>query len=647
MIRRGMLMFALALTALQAAAGAPDWLKAAAAAPLPTYASDVRGVALLDEVSVTVLPSGQIRRLTRRAYRVLGTAGRDLGYVAVHFDSDTKLTAFRAWSITAKGEEYQVKERDAVETSAYDGELYADNKIKVLRIPAAEPGNTVGYEYEQFGRAYALEDLWQYQSDVPVRRARYALTLPDGWTPQARWFHATAVEPRTEGKSVVWELADVPAIEVEPQMPAMQAVAARLAVRFDPNGATAVAPHRTWDELAQWYNGLAGPRVASSPALQAKARELTAGKSTIAEKVEALAKFAQNDVRYVAIEIGIGGYQPHAAMDVFNSRYGDCKDKVTVLAAMLREVGIEAYYVLVNTDRGVMDAAFPSAAWFNHAIIAIPLPDDAVKGMQATVVHPKLGRLLIFDPTSTSTPFGSLPSYLQQNHALLVTRDGGAIIELPAHPPATNRLARTAKLTLRADGGIEGDVREVMSGSVAAPMRSTLRELNDAARRQYLETRLASHLPQSTLGDPVVENLDDVSKDLIVRYHVSAPTYARNAAGMLLVRPRVMGQKVEGIRDLAKRKNAYVTSGPELHVDDFEIVVPAGLAADELPPPRDIRSGSVQYTSKTTFEGSTLHYRRELKTEGFEVPLADLAALNRTYADILSDERAAAVLVKK
>ncbi|MEA2490357.1 MAG: hypothetical protein QOH21_2149 [Acidobacteriota bacterium] len=645
-MRRAAVLLAFSLAAWNAAAGVPDWLKSAAAAPIPSYPGDVRGVALLDEISVTVLPSGEIRKLTRRAYRVLGTAGRDLGYVAVHFDSDTRLTALRAWSITAKGEEYQVKERDASETSAFDGELYADNKIKVLRIPAAEPGNTIGYEYEQTGRSYGLEDVWQYQSDVPVRRARYTLTLPEGWTQQARWFHATAAEPRMEGKSLAWDLTDVPAIEVEPQMPAMEAIAARMAVRFDPGGVAPLA-HRTWDDVARWYEGLSAPRRASSPALQSKARELTASAKTLIEKVAALAHFAQNDVRYVAIEIGIGGFQPHAAQDILTSRYGDCKDKVTVLAAMLHEVGIESYYVLINTERGVVDAGFPSHAWFNHAIIAIPLPEDAAKGLQATIVHPKLGRLLIFDPTSTSTAFGSLPPYLQQNHGFLVTPAGGAIIELPSHPALMNKLARTARLTLRPDGGIEGDVREVMTGSVAAPMRATLRELGDGARRQYLETRLTQHLPQSTLGDPVVENLEDVSKELIVRYHISAPTYARNAAGMLLVRPRVIGQKVEGIRDLAKRKNAYVTSGPELHVDDFEIVVPAGLSADELPPPRDITSGTVRYTSSTTFEGSTLHYRRELTTQGFEVALADLPALNRTYTDILSDERAAAVLVKK
>ena len=64
----------------------------------------------------------------------------------------------------------------------------------------------------------------------------------------------------------------------------------------------------------------------------------------LAARLRAPAAFAQRDIRYVAIEIGIGAYQPHAARDVLLNRYGDCKDKVTLLAAMLQEVGIESYY---------------------------------------------------------------------------------------------------------------------------------------------------------------------------------------------------------------------------------------------------------------------------------------------------------------
>ncbi|HVR40472.1 MAG TPA: DUF3857 and transglutaminase domain-containing protein, partial [Thermoanaerobaculia bacterium] len=406
---------ALFATSAFAWGGAPDWLKQIARAPLPTYPADTRGVALLDETVTTVSASGEVRTLHRRAYKILSTAGRDLAYVAVHFDSETKLTAFRAWAFTAKGEEYQVKERDAVEAAAFDGELYADNRMKVLRIPAAEPGNVVGFEFEQLERPYGLQDVWRFQDDIPVLRARYAVSLPEGWKHEERWFNAAANDPQGSGNQLAWELHDVAALKDEPGMPALAAIAGRMAINFiPPADALQGKTHRTWSDVARWYAGLVGARRMASPQLQAKAQELVATQSAPLDRIRALTTFAQRDVRYVAIEIGIGGFQPHLATEIFKNRYGDCKDKVTVLGTMLREIGVESFYVLINTERGTVDRDFASHSVFNHAIIAIRLPKEVPsKGMPATIEHAKLGRLLLFDPTSENTPLGVLPPYLQ------------------------------------------------------------------------------------------------------------------------------------------------------------------------------------------------------------------------------------------
>ena len=69
-----------------------------------------------------------------------------------------------------------------------------------------------------------------------------------------------------------------------------------------------------------------------------------------------LAEFVQQDIRYVGIELGIGGFQPHPAPDVFSHRYGDCKDKATLVRTMLREIGVDSYYVLINATRGPLPA---------------------------------------------------------------------------------------------------------------------------------------------------------------------------------------------------------------------------------------------------------------------------------------------------
>src|SRR5204862_5781783 len=134
-------------------------------------------------------------------------------------------------------------------------------------------------------------------------------------------------------------------------------------------------------------------------------------------KIQALAKFVQGEVRYVAIEIGIGGFRPHPAQDILRNRYGDCKDKATLLSALLREIGVESYYVLINSRRGVVLPEFPSAMVFDHVILAIRIPADVSReNMNSTLNHPQIGWQLFFDPTDSDVPFGYIPAQLQSNY---------------------------------------------------------------------------------------------------------------------------------------------------------------------------------------------------------------------------------------
>src|SRR5437879_13376014 len=109
-----------------------------------------------------------------------------------------------------------------------------------------------------------------------------------------------------------------------------------------------------------WYQWLTSGRRDASPELKQKAASLTASASTPSAKMKALGEFAQRDIRYVAIELGIGGWQPHPAAEVFTHHYGDCKDKATLMGAMLHEIGIDSYYVVINSERGPVAPETPA-----------------------------------------------------------------------------------------------------------------------------------------------------------------------------------------------------------------------------------------------------------------------------------------------
>ena len=125
--------------------------------------------------------------------------------------------------------------------------------------------------------------------------------------------------------------------------------------------------------LASGTETLAKDRLVTTPQIAAKANELTAGKTDFYDKTEAIGEFVQKQIRYFVIEMGIGGYQPHYAGDIFQHRYGDCKDKATLLSVMLSSVGIHSALMMVDHRRGIVDPDAPSTVG-DHMIAAIEVP---------------------------------------------------------------------------------------------------------------------------------------------------------------------------------------------------------------------------------------------------------------------------------
>src|SRR5580704_1478898 len=464
------------------AGDAPGWMHALVSAPLPAHDEKTDAVLLYSERTVTVLSADKIKITVREAYKILRPGGREYGTVSASFNSHSKISGMRGWCIPAQGKDYEVKDKEAIEISLpkIDGsELVSDVKDKFIRIPAADPGNIVGYEYEEEVQPFVLQDIWRFQESSPVREAHYSVQLPAGWEYKATWMNYPEAKPTQSGNQVQWLVSDVKGIRPEDDMPPWNGVAGLLVVSFVPPGGGANKGFQNWKEMGDWEAGLEAGRRDASPEVKQKVAALTASSATQLGKMQALAKFVQGDIRYVAIELGIGGWQPHPAPEIFTHRYGDCKDKATLMSSMLHEIGVESFYISINTVRGgAAPDRPPMIGWFNHEILAVRLPADVKdKSLVAVIEHPKLGRLLIFDPTDEYTPFGQLRGELQANHGLLVTPDGGELLKLPEMPPAMSGIQRTAKLTLNPRGTLSGEVAETRFGDSALWQRVMLKSV--------------------------------------------------------------------------------------------------------------------------------------------------------------------------
>jgi hypothetical protein len=635
-----------------AAAGgdAPPWMHAQANVSLPSYDDKTDAVLLYSETDVTVISSDKIRTTVREAYKILRPDGRRYGTVAVYLNPQRKIKSLHGWCIPAQGKDYEVKDKDAIEVAPNleGGELISDVKYRVLHIPAPDPGNIIGYEYEVEEQPFFLQDEWEFQDIDPVRETHYSLQLPPGWEFKASWLNHPEIKPTEAGNnSWKWTLTDVNAIRREPEMPPFSGVAGQMVVTLFPAGGKAPTGFATWDDMGKWYSSLLVGRMDASAELKQQVAALTAGKDTHLAKMQAIARFVQHDIRYVGIELGIGGWQPHSAPEVFAHRFGDCKDKATLTRTMLHEIGIESYHVVINTQRGAVTAATPAHHGFNHAILAIKLPDGLNDpSLVATLQHAKLGRILFFDPTDELTPFGQIRGELQDNYALLVTPSAGELIALPQQPSAMNSIERTAKLTLDDSGMLKGEVKEVRLGQRASSERWALRTVTkDIDRIKPIETLLSGSLSSYRITKASIINLDLTDKPFGFNYTFESPAYAKNASGLLLVRPRVLGSKSFGFLETKEpRKFPIEFEGPARDTDTFEIMIPAGYEVDDVPAPVDADYGFASYHSKTEVKGNVIDYTRTFEVKELSVPVNRADELRKFYRIIASDERNTVIL---
>jgi hypothetical protein len=618
---------------------------------LPAYDQKISAVLLYADDVLAVQSNGKIKKTTRRAYKILRPDGRRLGKHRFFYDAETKISSIRGWCIPAAGKDFEVKDKDMTDTGYLDvegGELYTDYHAKIMDIPAPDPGNIIGFEIEQDYRPYVLGDEWFFQEMMPVREARYTLQLPASWEYKAAWLNHADLTPTSSANGQwQWILNDIPEVKWEAAMPPWKGVAGLMILSIIPPGG-ANRGFVSWKDMGAWYNNVTQGRREASPEIKQQVATLTGASKTPLAKMQALSTFMQNEIRYVGIWFGIGGFQPHAATDVFRHRFGDCKDKATLMSAMLKEIGIESYYVIVHTERGgVTSKTPPHLGSFNHAILAIQLPEGlSDRSLVATLQHSRLGKILIFDPTDTLTPFGELRGDLQANYGMLVTPEGGELIELPQLPTATNGVQRTAKLTLDAAGNLRGEVHEIRLGDAARYQRHALRSVQQFADQiKPIETLMSHSLGTFQVTKATVTSLHE--NRLPFEYHWSfvAANYGKQVGELILVRPRVIGVKSSDVLETKEpRKYTLELPGPSRDMDTFEITLPEGYAVDDLPAPVNADYSFASYHSKAEIQGNVLKYTRTFEVKEVSIPLEKIDELKKLYRTIAGDERNTAVL---
>jgi hypothetical protein len=633
---------------------APQWAVDAAKipAPAPAVVKDAPAVVLFDETLITVDEQNHAVERVRSAVRILKPQGRGYSHCMVGYDVDEKLNYFRSWTITADGRQLQAMEADFTDHGAYANPVEQfTERIRIVNPPASDPGSVVVCETEEQLRPYMTEKMWVIQKQIPVVDEAMELILPSGGHYAEAWHKFAAVKPtETAANHLRWEIKDMPALNLENlhATPEWEALAARVSIQW---GDTAVeGKENRWHAIGLWQEQLEEHRHDPTPEIVAKAQELAAGAPDLYSKLSRITEYIQKNVRYFVVERGIGGWQPHFAGDIYRNRYGDCKDKATLLIAMLQAVGIHAHSLSVDSSRGFVDPDAPSR-FGDHMIAAIELPDGEIDPRLMARAKAANGKtLLIFDPTDEETPVGLIRGKLQGGWGYLANGADSQVLLMPVLAPESAGRSRKGSFTLTADGALAGDVTVTFTGNDAGNERWFIKDNESKKIREKLEKELGSDLPGLDFKGYEFHDTAELDKPLSLDLHLGAASYARPAGALLLLRPRILGSHAQAVPEIMEGKPRIYPielGHPGRWRDSYDIAIPAGYAVDETPAPVDIDMDFAGYHSSVTAKGNLLHYEAEYVVRQVEIPPAKAADFRKLEGAILASEKGVAVLKKQ
>jgi transglutaminase-like putative cysteine protease len=328
--------------------------------------------------------------------------------------------------------------------------MYSDVREKHLAVKGLEPGDTLEYS----ARWNVDKPLIPGQFWTSFRFIKSTVALDEQLEISIPREREIKLKSRTIQPSVqeengvriyVWKTSNLESESVEAQKRAETYYAIRGLL---PEPDVLLSSFRTWEDVGRWYDGLQQEKIQPSPEVIAKAEELTKGLADDDAKLRAIYNYVSLRYRYVGIAFGIGRYQPHASGEILGNQYGDCKDKHTLLAALLKAAGIQAYPALIS-NMTTVDLDVPSPGQFNH-VITVVVKGDTFSWM---------------DTTPEVTPIGYLFTALRGKPALVIMPNSVSFRSTPPNPPFNSEDNNTVAAKLDVDGTLHANHPKLMATS--------------------------------------------------------------------------------------------------------------------------------------------------------------------------------------
>ncbi|HEY7856392.1 MAG TPA: DUF3857 domain-containing protein, partial [Terriglobales bacterium] len=571
-------------------------------------------VVVADTNVANVFPSGNTGRYVQQIFRINNTSGADsLSTYAVTFDPAVEEVQFLSAHVVhadgSSADAPQAGDQPIRESVGY--ETFYNVRNKYVLMPPMRVGDFVEIAYRVLPTT--LESLYgqyfgeldQFGSSAATLFQQYVVITPAN---QPLYFKAIrfpgASDKQTvNGQTVYrWSARDLPAQIAEPLAPPL----------IEQSPYIAVSSFQNWNQFGDWYKQLIRDTFVMDSEMVNTVHTLIAGKTTEAAKVDAIYRWVIENTHYVALEFGIHGYRPYPVTQVFHRRFGDCKDKASLLIAMLREAGVSSDFVLVRIrDLGVIDSTIPSVADFDHAIVYVPSLDRYLDGTAEFNGADELPAgdqraFVLRIPMPIPVASGAVA-------ATKGTDDPLAPVVTASQPPERNSSERVLNGQLDANGDLHFSLTWTLLGGRAPLFRQSL-EVPDR-QAGVLQAMLHDRLPGITILRATVKNDSDWDQPVEVQCDGVIPRFATvNGTTLLIPRQILPTAWLPQMASLGSRRYDVLTDPPEILQETMHLALPPGYSA-ALPLASQLDQPFADFAASATMNGPTLTLQSRIETK--------------------------------
>jgi len=576
--------------------------------PVSTIPAELKAkanaIVRLSEVTLTVSESGKTEEDNHFVITIMNENGNPFGNLVEYYDKYTSIWGLEGTVYDQNGKKIKrINADEFLDFSAISGfSIYEDNRVKYANPRVGNYPYTVEYRFQKKYKKFMALPSWSVYMyyNIAVQKSIFSLVYGTNTNVIINGNEKFNIKPEiSENKGVkttTWKVENLAAIEEEPFSESFLKVSPILRIApetFEMDGFKGT--NKSWAEFGNWSTNLCQGRDSLPQTTVDKLKSIVANAKTDKEKARLLYEYMQNKVRYVSIQVGIGGWQPFPAETVDRLSYGDCKALTNYMKTLLRYSGIKSYYCLVRAgdDAPNIDKDFVCSQ-FNHAFLMIPFDKDT----------------LYLECTSQLNPFGYNGSFTDDRDVLVIDGMNSFIKHTNIYKKDQNKVVKNVNIQIDDKLSCTVDQTNKYFGVATEYYRFLMQAQPDKQREVVLKKLDYKQVKIKQLN---YSEKKDFIPEIEEKIQYNVASIAQLTSSNTMIFPFNQVALLSDLKRVSNRKSNVEIRRDEIEIDSINYEIPKGVKVEKLPISGSFSSLFGSYKLEVSSTGNRILFIRKIE----------------------------------